>query len=495
MKSIYIFLAAAFAGMGGLNAADSPTPTSNPESVDRTKPPKAEPLPKVNFPDAKMETLGNGLRLYILPNHREPTVTYRLLIKSGDAFDGSKPGLVTLTADMLNKGTDTLTAQEFAQKTDFMGASVEAGSSDDALSITATGLSKYSADLLQFVHDAALKPAFRDEELKRQKRQLTSALAQKKMDPEDLAVRLRDKLLYGAHPYGAFATPESVQTVTRDDLMKFHKAHFLPNNASLVVVGDIDPAEVKAAILKAFGDWQQGAVPKLDAPPIPEVKGITVHVVNRPASVQSNVIVAGRGVPRDNPDTPELGVVSSVLGGGFSGRLFANLREKHGYTYGAYSGFQEKKLGGTFSATAEVRNAVTGPATGEILNELNRIAETPIPQGELELQRNYLAGNFLMSLESNQRTAERIQEIDLYNLPTDFYKNYASRLVSITPEQASTLAKKYIDPKDVAIVVVGEAKEVLPQVEKFGTTTVYDTDLKPTPPTPATPASPPHTSS
>ena len=478
MKPI-IFLAAAIVTTTGIHAeTTSPTPTSTPEAVDRTKPPKAGPLPQVSFPDATIETLPNGLRLCILPSHREPTVTYRLLIKSGDAFDGSTPGLATLTANMLNKGTETLGADEFAKKTDFMGASVEAGSSDDALSITATGLSKYSTELLAFLRDAALKPAFREEELKRQQLQLVSALIQKKMDPEDLAVRLRDRLLYGKHPYGAFATPESVRALTREDLVKFHSTHFLPNNATLVVVGDIDAGVVKAAVNNAFDAWKKGTVPVLGPPPFPEVQGISVHLINRPASVQSNVVVAARGVPRNNPDTPELSVVNSVLGGGFSGRLFANLREKHAFTYGAYSGFQEKKLGGTFSATAEVRNAVTGPAAGEILSELNRIAATPIPSSELDLQRNYLAGNFLLSLESNERTAERIQEIDLYGLPSDFYKNYARRLTSVTSEQAFELAKKYIDPKDLVIVVVGEAKEVLPQVEKLGKTTVYDTDLK-----------------
>ena len=461
---------------------DAPGVDSASSPIDRTKPPEAGPFPVVHFPDAITETLPNGLRVYILASHREPTVTYRLLIKSGELFDGSTPGLTSLTAAMLNKGTSELTADQFAQKTDFLGASVEASSSDDAISITATGLSKYTSELLEFLRDAALRPAFREEELKQQKLQEISNLAEKKMDPSSLSIRLRDKLLYGSHPYGAFATPESVQSLTRDDLVKFHDVHFVPNNAALVIVGDVDPATVQAAVKKTFGDWKEGTLPPLELPAFPKVEGISVHLVDRPGSVQSNILVAARGVPRSNPDTPELSVVNSVLGGGFSGRLFANLREKHGFTYGAYSGFQEKKHGGTFSATAQVRNAVTAPAITEILNELKRITADPVPESELKLQRNYLAGNFLISLESDERTAERFQERDLYQLPADFFKTYAQRLTAVTPEKAEELARKYIDPNDLAIVVVGEARDVLPQLQKLGKVRVYNTDLKPVQP-------------
>ena len=459
--------------------ASDPTPAPSAAGVDRTVPPKAGPFPKVNFPDADVETLPNGLRVYLLPDRREPTVTYRLLIKSGEMFDGAKPGLASLTAAMLNKGTEALTADQFARKTDFLGASVEANSGDDAISVVASGLSTYTAELLTFLSDAALRPAFREEELVRQKRQETADLAQKKMDPETLAARLRDKLLYGKHPYGAFATPESVQSITRDDVAGFHKKYFIPNNATLIVVGDIDRTRVLEAVRKAFGDWKQGAVPAVEAPAFPKIEGVSVHLVDRPGSVQSAIEVATRGVPRNNPETAELAVVNSILGGGFSGRLFANLREKHAYTYGAYSSFQEKKYGGTFAATAQVRNAVTADAAAEILNELKRIRSEPVPEQEVRLQRNYLAGNFLIGLESQERTAGRFQDIDLYGLPADYYKHFAERLTAVTPDVASALARRYINPVDAVIIVVGEAKEVLPQLKRLGPVTVYDTDLKP----------------
>lgn len=481
----------------------STTPTT--DAVDRTKQPPAGPLPEVVFPDAVTETLPNGLRVFVLPIHKAPMVTFRLLVKSGEIFDGTKPGLAALTASLLNKGTDGLTAGEFAKKTDFLGISVEAGSTDDALVVSASGLSRYSPEILGFLRDVALRPAFRQEEVDKEKVKTVSNLTQKKSSPEDLAVRLRDKLLYGEHPYGAYATPESVQSITRDDLVKFRDTHFLPNNATLVVVGDVEPAAVLAQVKEVLGDWKEGKVPDLhvgefdslksiDAksprfllPQMPPIKGVTIHVVNRPSSVQSNIIVAGRGVAKNNPDAPELSVVNSVLGGGMSGRLFANLREKHGFTYGAYSGFSQKKLGGAFSATAQVRNEVTGPAVQEILNELKRINGEPIPENELALQRNYLVGNYLLSVENDQRMGERLQEIDLYDLPEDFFKTYAKKLAGLSPEKAAELAKKYIDPNNLVIVVVGEAKEIVPQLEKLGKVTVYDTDLKPVAAPSATP--------
>ena len=454
MKPSFLILALGLTALGltaiwpGADASaagtDAPAPA---EKVDRTKPPAAEPLPQIAFPVPVTETLENGLRVFVLHSSRKPTVTFRLLVKGGGSLDGSTPGLAELTANLLNKGTEELSASEFAKKTDFIGASVEAGAGDDYVAINATGLSNYSGELLRFLRDVALRPAFRQAELAQQKQNLISNLVQKKSSPEDLSERLRDRLLFGSHPYGAFATPESVQALTRDQLVRFHDTYFVPSNATLVVVGDIDPAAILDSVKTVLGEWKPGKVPAAAAgtgfPAFPKIEGVSIHLVDRPGSVQSNIVVAAPGVARNNPDVPELAVVNSILGGGFSGRLFANLREKHGFTYGAYSSFSLRRLGGAFSATAEVRNAVTGPAITEILNELTRISAEPIPEPEVKLQRQYLAGNFLLSLENDERTAERVQETELYGLPADFYKTYAKRLVAVTPEKASELAKTW----------------------------------------------------
>ncbi len=447
---------------------------------DLSRPPAAGPFPKLNLPEATAGTLPNGLRVFVLPDHRQPTITYRLLIKSGRTYDGKKPGKASLTAEMLNKGSTSpeLSAEEFAARTDFLGAAVEASAGDDALAIVATGLVRDADAILGYLKAAALYPAFLESEMEREKQQAISALVQQKSNPSALSGRLANQLLYSPHPYGSSATPESVTSLERADLVAFHAATFLPNNATLAIVGDVDPKEAIAQAKAAFGDWKKGELPPAQPAEFPEIRKISVHVIDRPASVQSDIIVAARGVARDNADLPELMVVNSVLGGGFSGRLFANLREKNAFTYGAYSNLSARKLGGSFAASAQVRNAVTGAAVKEIIHELTRLTSEPIPEAELALQRNYLAGNFMMSLENNRRSAERLQEVDLYGLPEGYYEHFIQRVTSVDPKAAEALAHRYIHPGDLLIIATGKAEEIVPQLESFGPVTVYDTDLR-----------------
>jgi zinc protease len=260
--------------------------------------------------------------------------------------------------------------------------------------------------------------------------------------------------------------------------VKYHGEWLAPNNATLAVVGDVDPAVVISQVEKAFAAWEQKTLPANKSVAAAEMKGLSIHLVDRPGSVQSNIIFAEPGPARSNPDTPELNVLNATLGGGFSGRLFQNLREKHGWTYGSYSAFDMQKLAGGFTASAETRNEVTSPATQEMLKEIKRLQDEPVPESELELQRQYNVGNYLLSLENTGRTAQRVQDIDLYGLPEDFYKKYAKRMASTTAAKVQELAKKHLSTENVAIVVVGEAKQVQPELEKIGPVTVYGLDLK-----------------
>jgi predicted Zn-dependent peptidase len=288
-------------------------------------------------------------------------------------------------------------------------------------------------------------------------------------------------VLFGQHPYGAYRTAETVQAITRDDLVAFHKRHFLPNNASLAIVGDVKMEAILPLLKKALGGWVTGDIPKIDLPELPKIDGVTVHLVDRPGSVQSNFIIQHAGPKRNTPDLPGLNVLNATLGGGFSGRLFQNLRERHGWTYGAYSVFDYMKLAGAFEASAETRNEVTAPAVAETLKEIARLRDEAVPEKELELQRQYNVGNYLLSLENAGRVAQRVQDIDLYGLPPDFYKHYAKRMAAATPQSTQELAQKYLHPDRAEIIVVGEGKEIKPELEKFGKVFVYDTDLKPVP--------------
>ncbi|MEP6937624.1 MAG: pitrilysin family protein, partial [Chthoniobacterales bacterium] len=427
----------------------------------------------------------NGLKIFIVESNREPTVTFRLLVRSGSAYDGTKTGLANLATALLDRGTKTRSADEFARQLDFIGASFNAGATSDATFVSADGLTKFQDKILDLFSDAVLHPAFPADELAKEKTKALSAIEAEKKSPGTLGAKLRKAIIFGTHPYGLSATEQSVKAIEQADVAAFHHTYFLPNNATLAIVGDVKADQVLEQIKKAFDGWKRGPIPKTDWPKFPEQKGVTIHLIDRPGSVQSNVLVAQKGVPRNNPMVPELNVLNTALGGGSSGRLFQNLREKHGWTYGAYSSFTFQKVGGIFSAGAEVRNEVTDLAIAEIMKELNRIRSEPMPELELALQRDYSVGNYLLSLESPERTAERVQEIDLYNLSKDFYRNYAKRLSGVTPPQALDLAKKYISTTDAAIIVVGDASQVKSKLEKFGKVQVYDADLHPLAPTAA----------
>ena len=452
--------------------------------IDRAHPPAPGPEPAASFPDYQEHVLPNGLKVFIVESHKEPTVTFRLLVKSGDASDpAGRAGIADTAAALLNRGTAKRTAIEFAEETDFIGASVEAGSGPDAVELTASGLTKDLPKLLDLFSDAALHPTFPEEELAKQKTQTLSGLAESKQRPGTLASRLRGKLVYGGdNPYGAYPTEESISGIGRADVVKFHAQYFSPDNATLAVVGDVKPDEAMAAVAKAFDGWKVAASDTARDPSHPTFpeppRNVTVNLVDRPGSVQSSIVVCRRGVARNSPDVPELGVLNAILGGGASGRLFQNLREQHGYTYGSSSGFTLNRYGGLFSASAEVRNAVTLPAVQEIFNEIKRIDADPVPAAELDRQRRYLAGSYLLSLESPVRTAQRVQEIDLYKLPADYYKTYASRVGKTTAEEVKSLADKYLGGDGWTVVVVGEAKEIKAQLDKLGSVVVYNTDLQ-----------------
>lgn len=447
-------------------------------AIDRSKKPEPGPAPEAAFPDYNTKVLPNGLKVFVIQDDRKPSVTFRLLVKGGSSVDGDKPGLSGFVATLLNRGTKTRDALAIAQQSDFIGSRLEASTGGDALSIGASALTKYTDKILELLVDVTLNPVFPADQFAKEQKKALSALAAEKQQPEILGGKLAAQVVYGPqHPYGRFRTEESVTAITQDDLVKYHNTWFAPNNATLAIVGDVDPAIIIPQIERAFVAWEQKKLPVSKAVAPAELKGLSVHLVDRPGSVQSNIIVAESGPARSNPDTPELNVLNATLGGGFSGRLFQNLREKHGWTYGAYSAFDMQKLAGGFTASAETRNEVTAPATQEILKEIKRLQDEPVPEAELELQRQYNVGNYLLSLENAGRTAQRVQDIDLYGLPEDFYKKYAKRMASTTAANLQELAKKYLSTDNVAVVIVGEASQIKPELEKIGPVTVYDLGL------------------
>jgi predicted Zn-dependent peptidase len=448
-------------------------------AIDRSKKPEPGPAPEAAFPDYTTKELPNGLKVFVIQDDRKPSVAFRLLVKGGAAQDGEKPGLSGFVALLLNRGTKTRDAMAFAKESDFIGSRLEGVAGADAISLSASALTKYTDKIIDLLVDATLNPVFPAEQFAKEQKKALSTIAAEKQEPDQLAGKLAARVVYGAqHPYGRFRTEASVKAIARDDLVKFHETWFAPNNATLAIVGDVDPAAILAKVEKAFASWQRKDLPKVDVAAPPETKGLTIHLVDRPGSVQSNIVVTRLGPSRSGPDTPEINVMNATLGGGFSGRLFQNLREKHGWTYGAYSAFDLNRLAGDFSAQAETRNEVTAPAIRETLAEIKRMQDEPVPDAELELQRQYNVGNYLLSLENASRTAQRVQDIDLYGLDLDFYKRYAKRMAGTTASQVQDLAKKYLSTENTAIIVVGEAKQIQAELEKISKVIVYDQELQ-----------------
>ncbi len=449
------------------------------QKIDRTKKPEAGPAPAASFPNFTETTLSNGLKVFVIESDRKPTITVRLLVKAGNFFDGEKAGVADFTAELLGRGSPKRKASDFAREADKIGADYSASTGDDATSIIISGLTKHTDKLLDLLADAVLNPTFPGEQLEIVRKQALSGITAGKKTPQALAASLQRKVLFGEHPYGKFQTEESVNAITVEDLKNFYSAHYFANNTTIAVVGNVKANEITKKLEKYFGKWKQGTPAKVQPAELPDSKGVMIHLVDLPGAVQSNIRVCFRSVPRNNPDLVELGVVESVLGGGFSGRLFQNLREKHGWTYGAYASGAYQRYLGYFDASTEVRNAVTDSAIVEILAEMRRIRSEPIGEEELKLQREYLVGNYLLSLERAEQNATRLQNIEFYGLPSDYYKTYAKKVSSVTPEKALELAKKYIEVSDFAIVVVGDAKEIKPKLEKIAKVRVYDTELKP----------------
>lgn len=442
--------------------------------LDRTQRPPAGPLPEASFPEYETVTLKNGLTLYLIPSQRQPTITYRLMLRSGGLYDGDKPGLAEMVADLLTKGVEGKSAFDIANETDFIGGSIGAESTSDFTAVTVSGLSKYSEQLLGTLTELVERPTFPEDELTKLKQRYVSGLQSQRQNPGEMADLLRRKLVYGDAGYGFIKTEESVEAIGREDLVAFHETHFAANNASLAIVGDFDRKAMLKQIDATLAKWEARDLEPLPSMDFPEVAGVSIHVVDRPGSVQSTIRVAQQSVGRSDPDALELRVVMSILGGGGSGRMFRNLREDKGYTYGAFSYAANAAHFGAIVTSVEVRNEVTEDSVRQILLELERITEGEIAESELSLHRKYLTGNYILSLESAEATASRVQEIDIYGLEPSFYRDYVSRLANLTSTAAEALARRRIEAKNVVVAIVGDAESIAPALTQFGPVTVYN---------------------
>lgn len=448
--------------------------------LDRSQRPEAGPSPELKFGKYKVYELDNGLKVIVVEDHKLPRVTMRLLVDNDPILEGDRAGYVSLAGEMLRQGTTNRPKDKLDQEIDFIGASLFTSPS----LIYTGGLSKYTEKLFEIMADVALHPAFPEEEFDKLKKQQISGLESQKDDADAIASNVYNALLYGKeHPYGEITTIESVENVTLDDVKEFYGNAWIPNNAYLAVVGDIKAKDARNLARQYFGAWAPGNVAKREFADPAKPDQPMIAFTNRDASVQS-VINLGNTIelqPGD-PDIVKLRLVNQILGGGSLGRLYINIREDKGYTYGAYSSFDDDRLVGEFSASASVRNEVTDSAITEFLYEFNRIRTELVTDEELQAAKNYVIGSFGRSLESPQTLGSFALNINRYGLDDDYYSEYLKQIETVTREDIMATAQKYLQPDHILISVVGKGIEVADKLAKFGELEYYDDNADPTDP-------------
>ncbi len=440
-----------------------------------------EPLAPTSFdiPKPFQTTLANGLRVVIFEEDRLPLVSMRLAFQTGDINDPSDAkGITSAMVSMLTEGTENYTSLQLAEKVERLGASIGANASDDFTIVSASSLSLYCSEILGLLAEVVLRPVFPEDELDLYRRNTIESLKFQRSQPGFLASEQAARLVYGTHPYATVSpSAADIEKLDRNNIAKFHAEKFIPNNAMLIVVGDVERDEFVAELDQHFGDWQQGTVAeeRFDTPPMRDARSLTI--VDRPGSAQSNIVITNLGIDRNDPDYFPMLVMNQVLGAGASSRVFMNLREEKGYTYGAYTRLNTRQLAGDIEATAEVRNEVTGDSLKEFFYELGRIRDEKVGDEELADAKNFLTGVFPLRAETQEGLTNLIVNQNLYGLPEDYLQTYRDNVSAVTADDVQRVAVKYVRPNEMAIVIVGDADEVLPQAKDYAATgEIFDTE-------------------
>ena len=443
--------------------------------AQKQAPPAPEPLKKLSFPAYSEMKLKNGLEVVVVEHHEQPVASLWLAFRAGSTLDPEgKSSLAAFTGELLNKGTKTRDSKQLAEWIESVGGSVGVEVDEDDTVISISLLSEYLPTAYEYITDIVLNPTFPEDELEEERKRDITAIEFEKSNPDAMADRHFHAVLYGKHPYAIRPTTETVEGVSRDDVVAFHARNFVPNNALLFVVGDVKAKQVKKDVEKHLGTWKAGTPdkPVYNAPPERTAKNISLY--HRPGSVQTNVYIGHLGLKPTDPDWPAVAVANRVLGGGSSGRLFMNIREDKGWTYGAYSGWTKPVDTGFFRATANTRTEVTDSALTEMLAEVRRIAEEPISEAELASAKSYLVGNFPTTIETPSQIAAQVGQVKLLGLDKSYLENYRKDIARVTAADAQAAMKKHLHPDRLAIVLVGDATQIKDKVEPIASVALYD---------------------
>ena len=440
--------------------------------IDRSQQPKPGPAPKISLEKPTEYELKNGLKILIVENHKLPRVSYNLTIDRDPIIEGDKAGVTSLLGSMLGNGTTNISKDDFNEEVDFLGARLNFGFSGGF----ASSLTKYSDRILQLLADAAMNPLLTSEEFDKEKDKLLEGLKSQAKSVDAVAGRVGGALAYGTeHPYGEFVTEETVNSVSFDDIQSYFTKYFGPNDAYLVVIGDVNTKEVYKRIKKYFGKWKKASdissfVPEANQ----NVEALEINFVDMPNAVQSNIsITSNVKLKMSDPDYHAVLIANKIFGGGFNSYLNMNLREANGWTYGARSSVGTDKYISRFSAGAAVRNAVTDSAIVETIKEIKRFQSEPVEASALANAKAKYVGDFVLALERPSTIAQYAISTKINELPEDFYATYLEKINAVSIEDVQRVANKYFTADNARFIVVGKGSEVVANLEKLGISIKY----------------------
>lgn len=446
----------------------------------KAKPPAALPIKPVAFPPFAERTLSNGAQVLIVENHEQPVVSINIYMRGGGTASDTdaKPGVASLTASLLDAGTKSLTSKQLAEKVEGMGAQLNTAAAGEWASMFSTMLKSDVDEVLGVMADVLVNATYPADELETERRRALTDLQVALSRPATLAQRAFDAHVFGKHPYGRLTTTASLRSITREDLVAFHQTYYKPGNALIVVAGDVDPADITARLQKHLAGWTGQGPARPKYPAAPAIAAREIVLVNKPGAVQAAFRIGHTIVPATHPDWPAIVVAQQILGGGSNGWLYENLREKKGFTYGAYAQTSQRLDPGFFQMWGDVRNEVADSAMDLFLSLEDKMRKELVPAADLELAKAWLTGNFPLTIETPSQIAAQVATAMLIGQPKDHVQTWRTRIAAVTAADVQRVARTHFLDKHM-IVVSGDANILKPKLARFGKVTVVDEELRP----------------
>jgi len=477
LTTIVVAAALPWASMKAFGQEAAATPLTKVER--KNKAPVSKTALQVTIPKPFETKLTNGLTVMIVEDHRFPAVHAELRLRGAGALfePQSSPGLASATVEMLREGTKTRTSEQIAEELDRLGAALSASSSfgSPEVVLSASGMSANFASWFALLQDVLLHPTFPAHELARKKQRLKVQLRQQRSASGFLAEERFSRAVFGSHPAAVVSpTPESVESLTSEALAAWHRDRYSPRSAILAIAGDVRPAELVPKLEQLLGNWRAAEIKEKLPPNAAPASARKVYLVDRPDSVQTTVVLGNIAIDRRSEDYVPMVVLNHLLGGGPAARLFLNLREEKGYTYGVYSSFSALEYPGPWRAGGNMRTEVTEGALTEFFSEIRRVRDEKVTEGPLQETKRSVVASFALSLERPARVLSFALTRKIYNLPDDYWDTYPAKIMAVSADDVQRVARKYLNPETLQLVAVGDGRKIKPILAKYGPVEVYD---------------------